>query len=135
MTMRPASVRPGRLSQGFTLIEILTAIVLIALVLGTVVISNIRLAEINSRAEVQALEASAAEGIAQIYANDLPSVGTTVSGRVTNVVPLQQLSPSEREVWSLLTYSLTRSSNIIVITITRSDVVPDPNPLTIEVTL
>ena len=121
--------------EGFSLVEVLIAVALIALVLGTIVASNIRLAEMNSRAEVQAAQASAAEGIAQLYVGDVPADGEVRSGRVSDALPLGNLTDEEKAVWNVLRYRLDRQGDTMTIEISRSDVSPDPNPLHLEVNL
>lgn len=122
-------------SAGFGLVEVLIAVVFIALVLGSVVASNVRLAEMNSRAQVQAAQASAAEGIAQLYVHDVPASGEVRSGQVSQILPLQDLTEEEKAVWNVLHYSITRSGSTLNIEISRSDLPSDPNPLHIEVNL
>lgn len=121
--------------EGFSLVEVLIAVTLIALVLGSVVASNVRLAEMNSRAEVQAAQASAAEGIAQLYVGDVPADGEVRSGRVSTALPLRAMPEEDKAIWNVLEYRLQRSGNTLTIEISRSDVSPDPNPLRIEVGL
>ncbi|GGI87884.1 type II secretion system protein [Deinococcus wulumuqiensis] len=121
--------------EGFSLVEVLIAVTLIALVLGSVVASNVRLAEMNSRAEVQTAQASAAEGIAQLYVGDVPADGEVRSGRVSTALPLRAMPEEDKAIWNVLEYRLQRSGNTLTIEISRSDVSPDPNPLRIEVGL
>lgn len=121
--------------EGFSLVEVLIAVTLIALVLGSVVASNVRLAEMNSRAEVQTAQASAAEGIAQLYVGDVPADGEVRSGRVSTALPLRAMPEEDKAIWNVLEYQLQRSGNTLTIEISRSDVSPDPNPLRIEVDL
>lgn len=121
--------------EGFSLVEVLIAVALIALVLGSVVASNIRLAEMNSRAEVQAAQASAAEGIAQLYVGNVPASGEVRSGRVSTALPLRAMPEEDKAIWNVLEYRLQRNGNTLTIEISRSDVSPDPNPLRIEVNL
>lgn len=117
--------------QGFTVVEVLIALGIVGLVVSSIVINNVRLAEMNSRAQVQTLEASAAEGIAQLYVNALPT--GTVQGKVADALPNEPLDTSERAIWSVLNYTITNTGSTVQITIGRRDLTPDPNPLSIEV--
>lgn len=121
---------------GFTIIEVLVAFVILSIGIGMIISNNISLTETNSRAEVQALEATAAEALAQRYASQSLTIGSTVQGNVSTTVPLRDLdNPNSRAVWNVLTYTVARpATDRVTITVARRDVPNDPNPLIIEVT-
>lgn len=120
---------------GFTVVEVLIAFVIFAIAVGLLISSNISLTETNSRAEVQSLQASAAEALAQRYASQSLTVGSTIQGSVKDAVALEDLTDRDRAVWNVLTYTIARpATERVTIAVSRRDIANDPNPLVLEVT-
>ncbi|KQR11259.1 prepilin-type N-terminal cleavage/methylation domain-containing protein [Deinococcus sp. Leaf326] len=121
---------------GFTVIEVLVAFVVLSIGIGMIIQNNIALTEINSRAEVQSLQATAAEALAERYAAQSLPTGSTIQGNVSAAVPLRDLdNERDRAVWNVLAYTVARpSTDRVTITVSRRDIPNDSNALVIEVT-
>ncbi|AZI44305.1 prepilin-type N-terminal cleavage/methylation domain-containing protein [Deinococcus psychrotolerans] len=115
--------------EGFTLIEVLIAVVLVGLVVGSVIISSVNLSNVNARTQLQSLEVSAARAVALHFAATLPTPGQVLSGPVSRIIALNDLSEEQRNLMSRFGYTLSSTSNQLTLTIARLDVHPDPNTL------
>jgi len=118
-------------TSGFTLIEVLIATVLVGLIIGSVVISSVNLSSVNARAQLQSLEATAARAVALRYATTPPDAGTALTGPVSDVIALNDLSSNESDLMSRFVYVLSIHNTITTLNIHRSDLHPDPQPLII----
>lgn len=122
--------RPGPLQAGFAVIEALIAGAVLAIALTAIISSQIELGEINARAEVQSVAASAAEAAAAQYALSPPAAGSTVEGVVGTDLNVPGLTAEQREIADRLTYQLTGlSSGAIRIRVARNDLPTDPYAL------
>lgn len=119
--------------SGFTLIEVLIAAVLLAVLIGSLVSINLHLAQTNARAEVQTVEAATAEAAITQYRNRLPAVGGSVSGSAANVLSSDSLSSTQQALLKVLSFTIARTNgSTLVVTVQRNDI-EDHNPLILQI--
>lgn len=122
-------------AAGFTILEVLIAVVLLGVALGAIISTTIEMGEIGARAEVQAVAASAAEAVAVQYALTPPAAGETLRGNVGTDVSVPGLTEEQREIANRLNYQLTGlTGGAVRIRVDRTDVTNDPYALELTTT-
>lgn len=122
-------------SSGFTLIEVLVSIFLIALVLVSLARNQMQMAKVNSDSNLQLVEAAVAEAASYRYGGQLLEQGFTASGNPeTDFASLKsELTGNQQAVLGLLAYEVRNVGGTATIRVYPKASPEDPRQLIIEV--